>query len=86
MKPSIPALVQPRGGLVVAPAEKLKKPHSWALSLTASSVMGSLSLLCLVSLCVSNSLAFRTFVLLHMYAGVDSLCVSSISKEGSGYY
>ena len=30
----------------------LRKPHSWALSLTASSVVSSLSLLCLVSLSV----------------------------------
>ena len=42
VKPSIPALRGPGGRLVVA-------PNSWALSLTASSVVSSLSLLCLVS-------------------------------------
>ena len=47
VKTSIPALRGPGGGLVVTPAEK---PHSWALSLTASSVVSCTSLLYLVSL------------------------------------
>ena len=72
----------------------LRKPHSCALSLTTSSVVSSLSLLCPVylSLYRYNSLCFRTSVLLRLlldldpYGGVDSLSVSSISKEGCGYY
>ena len=50
----------------------MRKPHSWALNLTASCVVSSLSLL---------SLAFRTSVLLRLlvdldtYGGVDLLGV-----------
>ena len=50
VKPFILAFRGPRGGLVLAP---LRKPHSWALSLTVSSVVNSLSLLFLVSLCLA---------------------------------
>ena len=69
----------------------LRKPHSLALSLTASSVVSSFSLICLVSLSLGDSLAFQTSVLLRlllgldMYGGLDPLGVSSISKEGCGY-
>ena len=47
VKPSIPALMGPE---VVWWWLLLRKPHSWALSLTTSNVMSSLSLLCIVSL------------------------------------
>ena len=88
MKPSIPARKGP--GEVwwwLLP----RKPHSWALSLTASSVVSSLSLqYCPQSRC-NNSLAFRTFVLLRLlldldtFGGVDPLGVSSIYEDGCGY-
>ena len=70
MKPSIPAL---RGPGVVWWWLLLRKPHSCALSLTASSVVSSSSLLCLVSLSLwCNTLAFRTFVLLRLLLNLDT--------------
>ena len=57
----------------------LTKRHSWALSLTASSVVSSLSLICLVSLQSScNSLAFRTSILLRLLLNLDTYVVKII--------
>ena len=89
VEPSIPAL---RGTEVVWWFFLHRKPHSWALSLMASSVVSSLSLLCLVSLSLwailwHSELLFSSIcssILIRM--GRCSFgCVSSISKEGCGY-
>ena len=71
MKPSIPALRAPG---VVWWWILLRKPHSWALSLTASSVVRSLSCTPLSCFLQSgcNSLAFRTSILLHLLLDLDT--------------
>ena len=54
----------------------LRKPYSWALCLTASRVLGSLSLLCLVSLslgAIQNSVILRLLLDLDAYRGVEPL-------------
>ena len=60
----------------------LRKPHSWACSLMASSAVSSLSLLCHVYLSLCAILcAFRTSVPLRLlldldtYVGVDPFCL-----------
>ena len=53
----------------------LRKPHSWALSLTASSVVSNLSLLCLVSQSMCNSSVLRLLLALDTCGGVDPLGV-----------
>ena len=62
-----------------------RKPHSWALSLTACSVVSSLSLLCLVSPSLVQffglpnfyppASASRSCSCFHTYGGVDPLGV-----------
>ena len=71
----------------------LIKSHSWALSLTASSVVSSLSLLCLVSLSLgailwpSGLLSFCVcfLILTHMVMLILGW-ISSIFKDCCGYY
>ena len=68
----------------------LRKHHSWALSLTVSSVVSSSSHLCLVSLSIgailwlSGLLSFCIcFLILTQGQGHAFGCVSSISKDGA---
>ena len=90
-KPSISALREPGGGFMVAPAEKTR--HSWALSLTASSVKSSSSYLCLVSLNLgailwpSGLLSFCIcfLILTRMVVFILWACFL-ISNDGCGYY
>ena len=90
VKLSIPALKWPGGGLAVAPHEKAALLGSRFDSKHCHEQFAT-SLSCfLQSTC--NSLAFRTSVLLRLlldldtYGVADPLGVSSISKEGCGYY
>ena len=78
MKPSIPALRGPGGGLVVAPAEKESLLGSQFDSLTSSSVVGSSSDLCLVYLsrgAIFWEVLLRLLLDHDTYGGVDSLGV-----------
>ena len=91
MKESIPALRVPRGGLVIALAEKALLLGSQFDSKQCCEQFVT-PLACFPqSRC--KSLAFPTSVLLHLlldldtYSGVYLWCVSSsISKDGCGYY
>ena len=90
VKPSIPALTGPGGGLVAATAEKASLLGSQFDSKQYREQFET-PLSCFPQ-SRFNSLAFRTSVLLRLlldldtYGGVDPLGVSSISKEGCGYY
>ena len=86
VKPSIPALRGPGGGLVVAPAEKASILGSQFNSKQYSEQFDT-RLSCFPQY-RCNSFAFRTSSLLpqllnfHAYGGVDPLGVFFLSKEG----
>ena len=70
MKPFIPALMGPRGGLVVAPAEKASLLGSQFDRKQCREQFGT-PLSCFPQ-SRSNSLAFRTFVLMRLLLNLDT--------------